>query len=67
MPEVRLQRSCVVSLVCQRVAAGVPEHVWVGLEGKPRFGACSLDHAGKASGERHWRFLWETGRFQKCQ
>lgn len=37
-------------LVSQRVAAGVPEHVRVGLEAKPRLSACAVHHASKASG-----------------
>ena len=32
MAEVRLKRSGIVSLVGERIAAGVPEHVGVGLE-----------------------------------
>ena len=39
MPKIRPERPGIVPLVRQGVAAGVPEHVRVGLEGKPRLGA----------------------------
>jgi len=41
--QVGLQGARVMPLVGQGKAAGVPEHVRVGLEGKPRLCACSLD------------------------
>ena len=50
MAEVGLQGARVVPLVGQRVAAGVPEHVRVRLEGQLGLRACPLDHAGEASG-----------------
>lgn len=49
MPEVGLQRSRVVPFVRERIAAGVPEHVRVGLEAELRLEARPLDHAGEAS------------------
>jgi len=48
VPEVSLQRSCVVPSVRQRVTTGMSEHVRVDLERKLRLCACSLDHAGEA-------------------
>lgn len=48
--KVRLQRPRVVPLVGERVAAGVPQHVWVCLKAQPRLSARPLDHAGNASG-----------------
>jgi hypothetical protein len=51
--EVSLQGSSVVPSVCQRVTAGMPEHVWVGFEAKPRLDACAFDHAGEPCG-REW-------------
>jgi len=39
-----------VPVVRQRVTASVSEHVGMGLEAKSSFSACSLNHAGKASG-----------------
>jgi hypothetical protein len=45
-----LQRPCVVPLVGQCIAAGVPEHVRVSLESQ--FGLLSrpLDHSGETGG-----------------
>jgi hypothetical protein len=51
---IRLQGSRVVSLIGQCVATGMPEHVRMGLEPKPRLSSCAFDHAGEASG-REWR------------
>ena len=48
--EVCLQGPRVVSLVGQRVAAGVPEHVRVRLEGKLGLDPCPLDHAREPGG-----------------
>ena len=48
--EIGLQRPRVVSLVGERVAASVPEHVRVRLEGKLGLDPCSLDHAGEPGG-----------------
>jgi hypothetical protein len=48
--QIGLQGARVVPLVGEREAAGVPEHVRVGLEGKPRLNTYTLDHAGKAGG-----------------
>ena len=45
--KISLQRPRIVPLVGERVAACVPEHVRVCLEGKLRFDPCPLDHAGK--------------------
>ena len=50
MAEIGLQGARIVPLVGQRVAAGVPEHVGVGLEAKLGLSARPLDHAGEASG-----------------
>jgi hypothetical protein len=36
VPKVRLQRSDIVASVGQRVAAGMPEHVWMRLEAELR-------------------------------
>lgn len=48
--EVGLQRPRVVPLVGQRIAARVPEHVWVRLGGKLRLCPSPRDHAGKPGG-----------------
>ena len=50
MSEVVLQGAGVRPLVGQRIAAGVSEHVRVGLKGKPRLGARAIEHAGEACG-----------------
>ena len=50
VPEKGLQRSRVVAAVCERVAAGVPQHVRVDLESELGCRACSLDHPSEASG-----------------
>jgi hypothetical protein len=36
--------------ICECVAAGVPQHVRVGLEGQLGCGTRALDHAGEAGG-----------------
>jgi len=51
--EVGLQRPRVVALVRQGEAAGVPEHVRVGLEAQTRLSARPLNHASEASGAPH--------------
>ena len=48
--KVSLKRSGVVSLIRERVAAGVPEHVRMGLQPDLGFRPCSLDHPGEAGG-----------------
>ena len=48
MSEVGLQRPRVVPLVCQRVAAGVPEHVRVRLERQLHLRARALMRANSA-------------------
>ena len=48
MSKVRLKRSGVVTLVGQRVAAGMAQHVRVYLEGQLGVPARALDHAGKS-------------------
>jgi hypothetical protein len=55
-----LRGAGVVALVGKREPVRVPEHVGVDLEGKPRLGAFSLEHAGKVSGDRQCRSLGET-------
>ena len=60
MPEISLQGAGVVSLVCKRIAAGVPEHVWMSLEPWTRLSARPLNHAGEACGaERRSTLLRE--------
>jgi len=49
VPEVSLQRPRVVSLVRERKATGVPQHVRMGLEAKLGLDARTLHHPGKAS------------------
>jgi hypothetical protein len=51
--QVSLKRSGIVSLIRERVATGVPQHVRVRLEPKSGFGARALDHAGETS-RREW-------------
>jgi hypothetical protein len=46
--EIRLQRPRIVTLVCQRVPAGMTEHMRVGLERKLRFVARPFNHAVEA-------------------
>ena len=48
--KISLQRPRIVPLVGERVAACVPEHVRVRLEGKLGFDPCPLDHAGEPGG-----------------
>jgi hypothetical protein len=63
MPEVGLQRPRVVSPVGERVAACAPEHVRVVFEPQLRFGACTLDRAGKPRrGERRSALRGENER-----
>ena len=50
MAEIGLQRAGIVSLIRQCIAAGVPEHVRVGLEASLASAACAFHHAGEASG-----------------
>jgi hypothetical protein len=53
MAKVSLQRPCVVSLVGQREAAGMTQHMRVSLEAQLGGDASRLNHAGKAGrGER---------------
>src|SRR6516165_10413715 len=47
MAQVSLQCPCVVPFACQSVAAGVPKHVWVGLEAELGLSAGPLDHASE--------------------
>lgn len=49
---VGLQRARVVTLIGQRVAAGVPKHMRVRLEPKLGVAPSSLDHAGEAGGAK---------------
>jgi hypothetical protein len=48
--QVCLQRPRIVTPVCKRVTAGVPEHVRVRLDRKFGPGGGSIDHAREASG-----------------
>lgn len=48
MSQVRLQRACVVTLIGERIAAGVSEHVRMDLESQLGRYACPLDHSRKA-------------------
>src|SRR6476659_10854739 len=52
--QVSLQRAGIRSLVCQRVAAGVAQHVRMNLEGYLGLNASPLDQLGQA-GDREWR------------
>ena len=45
VPEVGLQRACVVPLVGQSVAAGVPQHVWMSFVAQSCLDPGALDHA----------------------
>src|SRR5262249_8775391 len=49
VPKVVLDRPCVLAIVCQLVAAGMPQHVTVNEEGEARGFASSRDHALIAS------------------
>jgi hypothetical protein len=48
--EIGLQRPRVVALVGKRVAAGMPEHMRMGLEGESGRPARTFDHPGEACG-----------------
>jgi hypothetical protein len=50
MAQVSLQGSGVVPLVGERVAAGMAQHVRMGLEAETRLDPSPFDHAGKANG-----------------
>ncbi len=50
MTESPLDRPGVVTLVGERVAAGVPEHVRMGLQFEASADRGGLDHPGKARG-----------------
>ena len=50
MTESSLDRPGVVTLVGERVAAGVPEHVRMGLQFEASADRGGLDHPGKARG-----------------
>jgi hypothetical protein len=74
--EIGLQRPCIVAFVGEGKAAGVSQHVRVGLELEASHGACTLDHPGKAGGgergtafgreyERRLRFLL-PGQAPQC-
>jgi hypothetical protein len=52
MPEVSLQGTGIVSLIGKREAAGVPQHVRMGLEAQMRLNASTPNHAGEASGAK---------------
>ena len=52
--KVSLKRSRVVALIGERVAAGVPQHVGMGLEGQLGCDTRPLDHPSEAS-RREWR------------
>jgi hypothetical protein len=63
--EVRLKRSCVVSIVRQLIASRVPQHVRVGFKAQTGVCTATLHHACKSSGrewgstfrsENEWRF-----------
>jgi hypothetical protein len=49
MPEIGLKRASIVPFVCERLAAGVAEHVRMRLERKLGDPACSLGHAREVS------------------
>jgi len=46
--KVGLQGACIVPLVGESEAAGVPQHVRVCLEAEPRLDTSALNHAGEA-------------------
>ena len=48
MTQIGLQRSRIQALICQRVAAGMPEHVRVDLEPHLGFGASAGEQLGEA-------------------
>jgi hypothetical protein len=50
VPEIRLQRSGIVTTIRQRIAARMSEHVRMRLETKLRLDPRSLDHSGEALG-----------------
>ena len=53
VPEVGLKRARVVAFVGESIAAGMPQHVWMGFEVQPNCDADALNHPGKSRrGER---------------
>jgi hypothetical protein len=48
VPEIRLDRAGVVTIVGELVAAGMAQHVGVRLDAQIRDSGCPLDHAGEA-------------------
>src|ERR1700739_999681 len=64
--EIRLARSCVVSLGSERESAGMPQHMRVLLEAEPALRSRALDHAREpCGGERRATFGCEhKGRFR---
>ena len=52
MPEISLQGSSIMPFVGQCVAAGMAQHVRVGLEAQLGLAASPLDHASEACGAK---------------
>ena len=50
MAEPTLNGAGIVPFLSERIAAGVPEHVWMSLERQTRFSASPLNHACEACG-----------------
>jgi len=48
MPEICLQRSGVMSVIRELVAAGVAQHVWMGLKSELGLGAGPFNHPGES-------------------
>src|ERR1039458_862702 len=53
VPEIILDRSCVVTIACQLIAGGMAQHVSMDLKRKARFPSCAFDEPIKAI-SREW-------------
>jgi hypothetical protein len=66
VPEVRLQRPGVVSLIGQRIAASVPQHVGVALEAELGRFPSPNNHLGEASGGKRRPTLGREHKRRTC-
>jgi hypothetical protein len=57
VPEVGLQRAGIVAVIRELVAAGVAEHVGMGLNFQPGGDGCTLHYAGELSRTTHIKFI----------
>jgi hypothetical protein len=67
MPKVRLQRVRVMAGIGEGEAAGVPEHMGMGLEIEAGFRAGPLQHLGEASSRERAAGATETRRRKRLR